>query len=84
MAGARKTYRDLEVWQQAMELVTAVYQLARAFPPEERYGLTSQMLRAAISVPANIAEGSGRRHKTEFLQHSSIARGSLLEVETCC
>jgi four helix bundle protein len=77
-----RTYRDLEVWQRGMELVEAVYDLARKFPDEERYGLTSQMRRSAVSIPANVAEGHGRSHKKEYVHHVSFARGSLCELET--
>ena len=75
-------YEELEVWQEAMNLVTLVYTHSRGFPREEMYGLTSQVRRAAVSVPSNIAEGQGRRSTREFLNHLSMARGSLLEVET--
>jgi four helix bundle protein len=79
---ALKTYRDLEVWQKAMDLTVLVYKLAADFPAQERYGLASQIQRAAASIPANIAEGYGRSHRGEYLQFLSIARGSLTEVET--
>ena len=77
-----KDYRDLEVWQKAMDLVVMCYQVTKCFPKNEVYGLTSQLQRAAVSVPANIAEGRQRQHSREFLQHLSIAFGSLAEVET--
>lgn len=76
------TYRQLEVWQRAIALVEVVYMLAKQFPTEERFGLTSQIQRAAVSIPANIAEGWGRSHRGDFLHHLSIAKGSLMEVET--
>jgi len=79
---AVKNYRDLEVWQQAMDLVVLCYQITRGFPKSEIYGLASQIQRAAVSIPANIAEGRHRRHSKEFLQHLSIAYGSLAELET--
>lgn len=79
---ALKSYRELEVWQRSMDLVVDVYRLTRAFPGDERYGLTSQVRRAAVSVPANIAEGYERTHRGDYLRHLSIARGSLAEVET--
>ena len=75
-------YRDLTAWQKAMDLVDAVYTLTGDWPRSEIYGLTSQIRRAIVSVPANIAEGQGRRGKKEFLHHLSIANGSLREVET--
>jgi four helix bundle protein len=76
------SYRDLRVWQNAMEWVVSVYQETQGFPKEELYGLTSQMRRAAVSIPSNIAEGKGRstdRDRALFFFHS---RGSLLELET--
>jgi four helix bundle protein len=75
-------YRQLIVWQKAMDLAEQCYQISRGFPMEERYGLISQLRRAATSVAANIAEGQGRHHVKEFLNHLSMARGSLMEVET--
>jgi four helix bundle protein len=77
-----KSYRDLIAWQKAMDLVQTVYESVRAFPKEEVYGLTSQLKRAVVSVPSNIAEGQGRKSTREFLHHLSIAYGSLMEVET--
>lgn len=82
MEDRQKGYRDLRVWQRAIELVPKVYELVRRFPPEERYELASQVRRAIVSVPANIAEGQARRSKKEFLQSLHVARGSLAEVET--
>ncbi len=76
------SYRDLEVWQKGMDLVVACYEAAKNFPSDERFGLTSQLQRAAVSVPANIAEGHGRTHLKEYLNHISIAYGSLMEIET--
>src|SRR4051794_28308447 len=73
-------FRDLRVWQAAMGLVTAVYQLTQTFPREETYGLAGQMRRAAVSVPSNIAEGHAREHLREYLHHLSIAQGSLAEL----
>ena len=76
------SYRDLLVWQKSMGLVTAIYQETRSFPKEELYGLSSQMRRAAVSVPCNIAEGQGRMSKKEFNQFLAVSRGSVLELET--
>ena len=77
-----KSCKDLEVWQKAMDLVVDSYNLAEMFPMNEKYGLTSQVQRAAVSVPANIAEGRSRQHTKEFIQFISIAYGSLAELET--
>lgn len=77
-----KNYRDLAAWQHSMSIVKIVYEHTRGFPREEIYGLTSQMRRAATSVPANIAEGSGRGTTKEFLRFIDIANGSLKELET--
>ena len=75
-------YRDLKAWQKAMDLVELVYEATRSWPKDEVYGLTNQVRRAVVSVPSNIAEGQGRNSPKEFMHHLSIARGSLLEVET--
>lgn len=77
-----KSYRNLEVWQKAMDLVVDCYQITKKFPKSESYILTSQLQRAVISIPANIAEGRERQHTREFIQHLSIAYGSLAELET--
>jgi four helix bundle protein len=77
-----KSYRDLEVWQKAMDLVMECYEMTKAFPKAEIFGLSSQLQRAAVSVLANIAEGHARQHTKEFLQGLSIAYASLAEVET--
>ncbi|HLI64649.1 MAG TPA: four helix bundle protein [Terriglobales bacterium] len=77
-----KSYRDLVAWQKAMDLVTLVYEITACFPQEEHYGLTSQLRRAAVSVPSNIAEGQGRRGVAEFRHFLRQATGSLMEVET--
>jgi four helix bundle protein len=79
---AVQTYRDLEVWQKSMDMVEEIYRLTKRFPKDEMFGLTSQIRRASVSVPANIAEGYGRLHRKEYLNHLSIAQGSLLEAET--
>lgn len=76
------SYKDLIVWQRAMELVTAVYELTEDFPKEEMYGLTSQMRRSAISIPSNIAEGRVRGTVKEYLQFLRISYGSGAELET--
>jgi four helix bundle protein len=75
-------YRELKVWQAAMDLAEQCYQATRTFPKDELFGMTSQIRRSAASVPANIAEGQGRQHTREFLNHLSVARGSLMELET--
>lgn len=75
-------FKDLLVWQKAMELVKAVYALSKAFPAEERYALTDQLRRAAVSIPSNIAEGSGRASNADYGHFLSIARGSLYETMT--
>jgi four helix bundle protein len=77
-----KSFKKLIVWQKAYVLVQMIYMHSHKFPPAEAYGLTSQIRRAGVSVLANIAEGSERQHKKEFLQFLSVARGSLAEVET--
>src|SRR2546423_8347999 len=77
-----KNYQELIAWQKAMDLVEDVYKASREFPREEIYALTSQIRRAAVSIPSNIAEGQGRRTTADFLRHLSIAYGSLREVET--
>ena len=79
---AINSFRDLRVWQAGMELVEQVYLLTQSFPRQEIYGLTSQIQRAAVSVPSNIAEGHTREHSKEFLHHLSIAQASLAELET--
>jgi len=75
-------YKDLKIWQKGMHLAKSVYQLTTRFPADERFGLTGQMRRAAISVPSNIAEGQARSGTREFLQFLSHASGSLAELET--
>src|SRR6266480_6654068 len=77
-----RSHRDLIVWQKAMDLVESVYAATSCFPKEETYGLTSQIRRAGTSIPANIAEGQGRRLTKEFLYFLANARGSLLELDT--
>ncbi len=80
---AIRSFRDLRVWQAAMDLLVGVYRLTAVFPRLEAYGLTSQTQRAAISIPSNIAEGHTREHRKEYLQHISVAQASLAELETC-
>lgn len=77
-----ESYRDLVVWQQAMDLVVSIYETTKAWPKEELYGLTPQLRRAATSVPANIAEGYGRESRASYQQFLRIAQGSLKELET--
>ncbi len=77
-----RSYRDLVEWQKAMKFVTAIYEATRQFPNEERYGITNQLRRAAVSVPSNIAEGQARFSQKEFHHFLSQARGSLVEIET--
>jgi four helix bundle protein len=77
-----ESYQDLLVWQKSIDLVAEVYRIASKLPSNEQYGLTSQLRRAAVSVPANIAEGFGRWHSNEFVRILLIANGSLKEVET--
>ena len=77
-----RNFKELRVWQGAMELVESVYRLSGGFPPEESYGLKAQIRRAAVSIPSNIAEGQSRASTKEFLNHLSMARASLAEVET--
>ena len=76
------SHEDLEVWQMAMKLAEDCYKLSARFPAEERFGLTAQLRRAAVSVPSNIAEGFGRAQTAGFLQFLRIAQGSLREAET--
>ena len=77
-----RNYQELIVWQKVMDLVELIYASSRSFPREEIYGLTSQLRRAAVSIPSNIAEGQGRRTTADFVRHLSIAYGSLRELET--
>lgn len=77
-----QSYKDLVIWQRGMELVVSCYGLTKRLPDDERYGLVSQIRRAAVSIPANIAEGHGREVGGSFIQHLRIAQGSLKELET--
>ncbi len=79
---AINSYRELRVWHEGIDLVEHVYRVTQEFPKHETFGLTSQMQRAAISVPANIAEGNTREHRKEYLHHVSLAQASLAELET--
>jgi len=80
--GEINSYRDLLVWQKSMVLAKQIYLLTRAFPDDERFGLITQMRRAAVSVPSNIAEGQARQGRREFVQLLSHAEGSLAELDT--
>lgn len=82
MATTVKSYRDLIVWQKAMELVKRIYHIVGSFPAHERYGLADQMRRSAVSIPSNIAEGQARQYTAEFRHFLYIALGSLAELET--
>lgn len=75
-------HSDLQVWKKAMDLVTEIYKITATFPSDERFGLTSQARRAAVSIPSNIAEGHGRKLTGAYINHLSIAYGSLMELET--
>jgi four helix bundle protein len=76
------SFRDLIVWQRAVQMSTAIYRLTANFPREEMYGLTSQMRRASVAVASNIAEGYGRRTTGEYMQFLGVARGSNMELQT--
>jgi len=82
MTGKINSYKDLIVWQQAMDLAVNTYSLTKTWPKEELYGLTSQIRRSATSIPANIAEGYGRDNRGSYQQFLRIAQGSLKEFET--
>jgi four helix bundle protein len=77
-----ESYRDLKVWQRAIQMTLAIYRVTTGFPKEELFGLTSQLRRAAVSVPSNIAEGYGRNSRGEYKQFLGMARGSNLEIQT--
>ena len=79
---AIRSYKDLMVWQRSMDLVESIYRITDKLPAKEQWGLVSQMRRAAVSVPSNIAEGYGRQSSGNYIQFLSISRGSLLELET--
>jgi four helix bundle protein len=78
----KRPHREMRVWQASIELVEAIYRFTSEFPKEETYGLANQLRRAAVSVPSNIAEGSGRRTTPELIQYLHIANGSLSEMDT--
>lgn len=80
--GSIKTYRDLLIWQKAMELVTEVYSVTNSFPDSEKFGLISQLRRSSVSIPANIAEGFGRKSSGDFKRFLNISMGSLFELQT--
>jgi four helix bundle protein len=80
--GAVKSYKDLFVWQKSVTLAKKIYELTGTFPDTEKYGLASQMRRAAVSIPSNIAEGQARHTRKEFVQFISHAEGSVAELET--
>lgn len=77
-----KAYRQLEVWQRAMDAMEEIYKLTAHYPEEERYGLIAQSRRASVSITSNIAEGYGRVHRGDYVHHLSVSRGSLMELET--
>lgn len=77
-----KSHKELTVWQKSMELAEEIYKITSKFPKAETYGLSSQMQRAAVGIPSNIAEGAKRSHKLEYIQFLSIANGSAAELET--
>ena len=77
-----KTHKDLQVWENGIKLVENIYAITKGFPPEEKFGLVSQLRRAAVSIPTNIAEGATRKSKTEFTQYLYVALGSTSEIET--
>jgi four helix bundle protein len=78
---ATNSFRDLEVWQEAMILVEEIYVASKRFPPDERFGLTTQIRKAAVSVPSNIGEGARRKRRKAYLHHLDIALGSQGEVD---
>jgi four helix bundle protein len=79
-----KDFRDMQVWHKAHQVVTSVYKLTQKFPTEEKYGLTSQIRRAAVSIPTNIAEGCGQTSNAQFARYLTIAFGSACELEYLC
>jgi len=81
-AGGIRTYRDLVLWQVAMDLAEQVYRITESFPATEKFGLTSQIRRSSVSVPSNVAEGFGRGRRLEFRRYLDMAKGSLFELQT--
>lgn len=79
---SKKSFRDLDAWKKAIDLTTSIYVATREFPNDQRYGLSQQMQRAAVSIPSNIAEGHGRKTNGEFAYFVRISRGSVSELET--
>lgn len=77
-----RSYKDLEVWKKSMDFAEKIYKITSKFPKDENYGLISQVRRAAVSIPSNIAEGSSRNSTKEFIQFLHVANGSLSEIET--
>ena len=77
-----KPHKKLDVWQMAMDLIIEIYRITESFPKEEKYGLSNQLRRAAVSVPSNIAEGAARNTKKEFVNYLHMAQGSLSELDT--
>ena len=75
-------FKNLTVWQRSIDLTAEIYSITKCFPPDEKYGLTSQIRRSAVSVPSNIAEGAGRKSNKEFKYFLSISTGSIFELET--
>ena len=75
-------FKELKVWQKAIDLTVAIYSITKQFPPEEKFGICSQMRRSAVSIPSNIAEGHGRSTKNDYFHFLSIARGSVCELQT--
>ena len=76
------SYKHLIVWKKSIDLVRAIYTVSGSFPREERFGLTAQLRRAAVSIPSNIAEGNGRNSRSEYIHFLNVARGSCFEVDT--
>ncbi|MBS3768559.1 MAG: four helix bundle protein [Candidatus Cloacimonetes bacterium] len=77
-----RTHKDLEVWKRSVNFVTKIYEVTQTYPKQEKYGIVSQIRRAAVSIPSNISEGAARKHKREFIQFLYIALSSLAELET--